>query len=125
MISARVGVIMAYRSRVGICFSEEIAVAMQESIGELPKRFKREVLALLKEADVKIEDEGCHAWCRDRYRWNSSSPDIAFVEDYLGELHMEDYLFIRIGEDINDIEVCGDYVDNPLGMNMDRTISFS
>ena len=47
------------------------------------------------------------------------------VEDYLGDLHTEDYLFIRIGEDINDIEVCGDYVDNPLGMSMDRTISFS
>ena len=59
------------------------------------------------------------------YTWNSSSPNVAFVEDYLGDLHTEDYLFIRIGEDINDIEICGDYVDNPLGMNMDRTISFS
>ena len=116
---------MAYRSRVGICVPEEIAVAMQESIGELPKRLKREVLSLLKEADVKIKDEGCHAWCCDRCTWNSSSPDVAFVEGYLGDLHTEDYLFIRIGEDINDIEVCGDYVDNPLGMNMDRTIAFT
>ena len=44
------------------------------------------------------------------------------MEDYLGDLHVEDYLFIRIGEDINDIEVCGDYVDNPLGMSLDQTI---
>ena len=71
---------MAYRSRVGICVPEEIAVAMQENIGELPKRLKREVLALLKEADVKIEDEGCQAWCWDRYTWNSSSPDVAFPQ---------------------------------------------
>jgi hypothetical protein len=83
------------------------------------------VLSLLKKADVKIKDEDCHAWCWDRCTWNSSSPDVAFVEGYLGDLHTEDYLFIRIGEDINDIEVCGDYVDNPLGMSMDRTISFS
>ena len=37
----------------------------------------------------------------------------------------EDYLFIRLGEDLNDIEVCDYYVDNPLSKSMDRNISFS
>lgn len=54
---------MAYHLRVGICVPEEIAVTMQESVGELSKRLKKEVLALLKEADIKIEDEDCRAWC--------------------------------------------------------------
>ena len=116
---------MACRSRVGICVPEDIATEMQDSIVNLPKRLKRDVLALFKEADVEIMDVRCHAWCWDRYRWNSARPNIAFVENYLCELDYEEYLFIRIGEDINDIEVCGDYVDNPLGMSMDRTISFS
>jgi hypothetical protein len=40
---------MAYRSRVAICVPDDIAAAMQNNIGKLPKRLEKDVLTLLKQ----------------------------------------------------------------------------
>lgn len=41
------------------------------------------------------------------------------------ELDDEDFLFIRIGEDFEDIEILGRYWENPFNLDVVRTVEFS
>jgi len=115
---------MGYSSRVGICMSQEAAVLLDAKIRILTPALKEDLTSLFEGADVIKQDDCARAWYWDGFRWYSSDSDIAFLEDYLAELDWDQYLFIRVGENLSDIYYHGGLWDNPFGMSLVRDIEF-
>lgn len=72
---------------------------------------------------TKINDNGDKVYYWDWIRWY---PDSNLSDNCLNSiiqsLSMKDYLFICLGEDVNDIELNGNYYDNSFGINFERKI---
>ena len=115
---------MGYSSRVGICIAQEAAALLDAKIRMLSPVLKEEITSLFEGADVRKQDDSARAWYWDGFRWYSSDSDIAFLEDYLSELDWDQYLYIRVGENLGDIDYHGGLWDNPFGMCLTRGIEF-
>lgn len=53
-------------------------------------------------------------------KWYADFEDVSFVESFMADLKYEEYYFIRVGEDYDDIKVNGGFCDNPLGLRITR-----
>ena len=69
-------------------------------------------------------ESGAAAWHRESLKWYSDYEDVAFFENLLRDLEAEDYLFIRLGDSDDDVEIRGGFWDNPFGMCLMRGIGF-
>ena len=116
---------MGYSSRVGICMSQDAAIQLEAKIKLLCQPLQEDLTSLFEGADVIKQDDCARAWYRDGFRWYSRDCDVAFLEDYLAELDWDQYLYIRVGEDLGDIDYHGGLWDNPFGMCLTRAIEFS
>ena len=58
-------------------------------------------------------------------KWYDEFAEVAFVEAFMNSLPSEDFLFIRIGEDYDDIESRGSFCGKPFGMYVERKIAFT
>jgi hypothetical protein len=116
---------MGYRSRVGICISEDAAIQLEAKIRLLCSALQKAVTSLFEDAEVKKQDDGCKAWYWDGFKWYSSDCDVAFLEGYLDDLQWDEYLYIRVGEDLDDVDYRGGLWDNPFGMCLTRGIEFN
>ena len=47
---------------------------------------------------------------------------MGFIESFLTSLEEKEYRFMRIGEDYEDVEIRGCFVDNPFEMELSRQI---
>ena len=115
---------MGYSSRVGICMAQEAAALLDAKIRMLSPVLKEEITSLFEGADVRKQDDSARAWYWDGFRLYSSDSDIAFLEDYLSELDWDQYLYIRVDENLGDIDYHGGLWDNPFGMCLTRGIEF-
>ena len=70
--------------------------------------------------DKNSEDE-VYYW--EWLKWYSDFPDVSFIEKFMADLEVEDYLFFRVGEEIGDIEIKGEFWDNPFEFNILQTIT--
>jgi hypothetical protein len=86
---------------------------------------KRKSASLFEDADVKKQDDGCRAWYWDGFKWYSSDSGVAFLEGYLDDLEWDQYLYIRVGEELDDVDYRGGLWDNPFGMCLTRAIEFN
>jgi len=116
---------MGYSSRVGICISQDTAIQLEAIIRLLSQPLQEEVTSLFEDADVKKQDDGCRAWYWDGFKWYSSDSGIAFLEGYLDDLEWDQYLYIRVGEELDDVDYRGGLWDNPFGMCLTRAIEFN
>ena len=105
---------MGYRSEVAIAMSDEAFQCMFSVLEQQPIDTRLEVADLFDSADsstIDVEGPGVvFQW--DGIKWYTDwYEDITFVEKTLFqffELHYpEDYRFIRIGENYDDIEMAG------------------
>ena len=115
---------MGYSSRIGICMSQDAAIQLEAKIKLLCQPLQEDLTSLFEGADVIKQDDCARAWYWDGFRWYSSDRDIAFLEAYLCELDWDQYLFIRVGEDLGDIDYHGGLWDNPFGMCLTRGVEF-
>lgn len=63
------------------------------------------------------------------YKWYENEPQI-FPEIYafqkaIQHIDSNEFLFIRIGEFLDDYEICGSYCDNPFNLEIRREISYN
>jgi hypothetical protein len=76
-----------------------------------------------------IERDGCRLYYATWIKWYEDYPIVQAVTDYLVSLEddgkSEDYLFIRLGEDYNDIEEEGEFWDNPFDLGWARKININ
>ena len=115
---------MGYSSRIGICMSQDAAIQLETKIKLLCQPLQEDLTSLFEGADVIKQDDDARAWYWDGFRWYSSDRDIAFLEAYICELDWDQYLYIRVGEDLSDIDYHGGLWDNPFGMCLTRGIEF-
>ena len=55
-------------------------------------------------------------------KWYEEFPDVGFVEKLLAELDWSDFLFIHIGEKLDEIDTRGSFRDPPLNLGISRSI---
>ncbi len=115
---------MGYYSEVGLVLtangSDKLTLALASTKDDTTRR---ELEDLLRYADQRIAAPlGEHAWYWNGIKWYSEFREITWLESLLQTLADEDYYFIRIGEDNDDIVVAGGYWENPFGMELNRSI---
>ena len=118
---------MGYRSDVGLALSKVGADSLQKKLSSLDKDSETffKVTELLKYArkHMKHEETGSELYLWDYLKWYDSYSEVRFIEDLMGELEDEEFLFLRIGEDMNDNEEKGSFWDNPFELSILRTIT--
>jgi hypothetical protein len=119
---------MGYRSELGLCLTREVRPKIEHALSELENQNSKTagIVQELLECGEKREDakNGCVAYHWANLKWYADYEDVAFVENLLGDLEEEQYLFIRVGEADDDTEYRGCFWDNPFGMALIRGIAF-
>ena len=124
---------MGYRSDVGLVLSKHGVSVLQNHLRDtdLSETVKEDVRNLLTHADAHFRDEttGSEAWMWESIKWYETEShyfqDVRFVADTIRELPEDEYYFIRIGEDYEDVDVQGGFWDNPFGMSLERRIAIT
>jgi len=118
---------MGYRSDVGLALSKAGAEQLREELRALNKNSETfsETTAFLNATDkhLKHEATGAELYLWSWLKWYEHYPDVRFMEDLMGKLESDDFLFLRIGEDMNDNEERGSFWDNPFELSILRTIT--
>ena len=118
---------MGYRSDVGLALSKAGMLRLQEKLNSLDKDSETffSVSELLKYAckHMKHEETGAELYLWEYLKWYDNYSDVRFIEDLMNELEWEDFLFLRLGEDMNDNEEKGSFWDNPFELSILRTIT--
>ena len=102
---------MGYRSDVGFACDPVIKQVI-ETVGEWDKEFKE----LLDYGEDLAEGQAQGRWRFDYAKWYDSFPDVQIMENIMTMcdnvqhpgLCYDSYGFIRIGEDLDDLEMKGD-----------------
>ena len=120
---------MGYRSEVGLALTKNGVDTLKRRLAspELGQEIRQVIRYFFDHADkhAKDEDGGQEAWYWDYRKWYTEFPEVDFIEQLMSELPDGDFRFIRIGEDYDDTEMRGGFWDNPFGMELTRSISFS
>ena len=116
---------MGYRSHVGICMAQDAFTQLEAKIQMLPQSLQEEARSLFGDSEFTREDEGSRVWYWEGFKWYSGDPDITFLKGHLSDLEDEQYLYIRVGENLDDVEYHGRFWDNPFGMCLTRGIEFN
>ena len=114
---------MGYRSTVALCLTEKGYDSIIEALGYEEEKRQKEVEDLFNTADERYlhtpTNHRLFVW--KGIKWYEYYSDINFVINEIRELDYEDYRFVRIGEDSDDVEVSGFFTENPF--NFDITIN--
>ena len=102
---------MGYRSDVALVIHEKHYNDLIKSL---------DVKNLLNYAD-QFKEHKCLLYYWQSVKWYGADE----LMDYLGNIPGEDYYFIRIGEELDDNEINGDWWDNPFECSLSRSIEFS
>ncbi|SHN72708.1 hypothetical protein [Desulfovibrio litoralis] len=121
---------MGYYSEVVLALNEKAKALLDVQIAEI--KIKDEAIwtvvdsLLNNSVDHKIEHptNGAILYHFGMIKWYESFLDIGFISDFINKLNNSDYLFIRIGESIDDIEKNGEFVDNPFNIEVISTIQY-
>lgn len=116
---------MGYRSQVGLCMTAEAVCDLQSAIQGLSQTLQDELAGLFEACEFIREDEGCRAWYWEGFKWSTQDGDIRFLDEHLSSLDWGEYLFIRVGENLDDTEYHGGFWDNPFAMSLTREVRFS
>ena len=118
---------MGYRSDVGLALSKAGALRLQEKLYALDKNSESYIQTthLLEYAHKhqKHDESEAELFLWDYLKWYDNYPDVRFIKDLMNELESDDFLFLRIGEDMNDNEEKGSFWDNPFELTILRTIT--
>lgn len=120
---------MGYRSDVCLALNNTGVAALKEKLAspDTSKNTRSEVESLLAYADKHLVDaeSGAECWKWNDVKWYDDPlyyPDVDFVEGFITELDDDNYRFMRIGEDYDDAEVRGYFLDDPFGLTFSRQI---
>lgn len=121
---------MGYYSDVTLALTKAGVKALKESLfaNSIPGHVKKEVCDLLKYASKHSIDKqtGAEIWSWDSIKWYTCDPEnfpeVDFLEKFLNVTEEKEYRFMRIGENYDDVEVNGYFIDNPFEMSLSRQI---
>ncbi|MDR0872004.1 MAG: hypothetical protein LBN27_00860 [Prevotellaceae bacterium] len=118
---------MGYRNDIALCVSGNVKNAFFDEIynSKMPMATWAEIQLLFATSDQYQHDmeTGSAYWLWNRIKWNPKFPDIEAIENFLSKQNMMDYLFIRLGEEYDDIEIKGFFWNNPFKIQPNVSIS--
>lgn len=117
---------MGYYSEVALVFTAKGAETMRSMIDEQQLGMALRTRNFLEEAMYAVDSESRAEFFHwNSVKWYQMFEEIACINSVMEELDDEDFLFIRIGEDFEDLEIQGRYWDNPFNLDVVRTVEFS
>ena len=118
---------MGYYSDVALCLTkngmDQLKTALAEAEKNNPDNFAAIIILIGDEPSRTDESTGAVVFLWEGERWYGEFDEIAFVEEFMDNLPHEDFLFIRSGEDYDDIETRGSYQGNPQRVRIAREIA--
>ncbi len=119
---------MGYCSHVALCLSSAAEAALQKKYraalcdpeSDLPPDAEN----LLDPPDRHYEQQGASLRIWEAVKWYKEEfSELRFLHDFLDALPYEDWLFLRYGEELDDIERDGGYYDNPFNIRIARSFT--
>ena len=122
---------MGYHSEVAIVLSKTGTETLRTKLTEVDIDLRNSVNDLLGYAAQHYIDQttGAEMWYWDWIKWYGGNfayyENIKFIEDTLAALENDEYRFIRIGEEYEDVELSGSFWDNPFELELVRGINMA
>ena len=118
---------MGYRSNVVIVLSKEAKELLDAKLSTLPQETKESIEGVFSSANKHfIHESGDELFHWSWIKWYTNYPEIAFIERFLDTLEDEDkeFGFMRIGEDLGDVEQKGYYLNDPFQSYIEVNIKY-
>lgn len=111
---------MGYHSDVGLVLNKKAAALLKGEM--LLSPLASRIATLLREAIHYKNEEGDEAYCWYNYKWYGELEE-DFIETFGRKLEdSTSWLFLRIGEEMTDIQFKGNYWDNPFKLGIERNL---
>ena len=115
---------MGYYSDVAFVLSPKAAQTLDSKL--LQEGDDSENIQAIKYPNTTREAaDGSRLYYWDLIKWYSEFPEIAWIEEFRDSLPPDDFLFIRLGESLDDVEELGTYYGSPFGVSVRREITFN
>ena len=118
---------MGYYSDVALCLTKNGMDQLKTALAEAEKNnhgnFAAIKMLIGGEPNKIDEGSGSVVFLWEGEKWYDEFDEIAFVGEFMDNLPHEEFLFIRIGEDYDDIETHGSYQCNPQRVRITRKIA--
>lgn len=115
---------MGYYSDAALALNHEGVNVLEQKLNREIEN-AQEVRDFLKAANCHYKDLQSNAeiWQWLDVKWYLDDPEINFIERFMSDIDDENYRFIRIGEDYDDTEVRGYFIENPFDLELSRTMT--
>ncbi|WP_297894414.1 hypothetical protein [uncultured Desulfovibrio sp.] len=117
---------MGYYSNVALCLTKngmnQLKTALAEAEKNSPGNFAAIKMLIGGEPSKIDEGSGSVVFLWEGEKWYDEFDEIAFVTKVMDSLSDEDFLFIRLGEDYDDITIRGNFCDTPFNISVERKI---
>lgn len=120
---------MGYHSEVVLALNKSASIAASDMLDYETHPNVRRAVGRLQSwgSHYRDPDTGAELYHWQNIKWYSDDPeyypDIAFYDSLMRELPEGCFLFVRMGDALNDFEVQGTYWDNPFNIRILRGIS--
>ena len=130
---------MGYRSNVGLVLNEDAYNELKNSIEKIDdNELKMNVLDLLSSWSEQFESKDkSRLFIWNDIKWYSGTPGMSeyknmdFIEEFLDDLWNNEksqgspkFFFIRVGEDLDDVDMRGDFTDNPFSLRLNSSLAY-
>ena len=120
---------MGYYSDVALCLTkngmDQLKTALAEAERNNPDSFATIKILIGGEPSKIDEGSGSAVFLWEGEKWYAEFDEVAFVAKLTDSLPDQDFRFIRLGEDYDDIETRGSFCGKPFGMYVERKIAFA
>lgn len=120
---------MGYYSDVALCLTkngmDQLKTALAEAERNNPDNFAAIKMLIGGEPSKIDESTESVVFLWEGEKWYEEFAEVVFVAKLMDSLPSEDFLFIRLGEDYDDIETRGSFCGKPFGMYVERKIAFA
>ena len=117
---------MGYYSDVALCLTkngmDQLKTALAEAEKNNPDNFAAIKMLIGGEPNKIDEGSGSVVFLWEGEKWYDEFDEIAFVGKLMDNLPHEDFLFIRLGEDYDDITIRGNFCGTPFNISVERKI---
>ena len=104
---------MGYRSDIGLALTKEAVVTLHHKLSKMDKNSvdHQNVIYMLSYPEKHLTDTGSGAevYLWSSLKWYHGYPEIDFFEELMDSLEPEQYLFYRIGENLDDAKERGEF----------------
>ena len=118
---------MGYYSDVALCLTkngmDQLKSALIQAERNNPENFAAIKMLIAGEPSKIDEGTGAVVFLWEGEKWYAEFDEVAFVAKLMDSLPDQDFLFIRLGEDYDDIETRGSYQCNPQRVRITREIA--